>query len=52
MTGEREQEVMHCYWSDINFTAATVRVTHKPDLGWTPKALQGADDSNSRTARG
>jgi integrase/recombinase XerD len=40
MTGEREQEVMHCYWSDINFTAATVRVTHKPDLGWTPKAYK------------
>ena len=40
MTGEREQEVMHCYWSDINFTATTVRVTHKPDLGWTPKAYK------------
>jgi integrase len=40
MTGLREQEVMHLYWSDINFSAATVRVTHKPDRGWTPKAYK------------
>jgi len=40
MTGMREQEVMHVYWSDINFSAATVRVTHKPDRGWTPKAYK------------
>ena len=40
MTGEREQEVMHTYWSDVNFAASTVRVTHKPDLGWTPKAYK------------
>jgi integrase/recombinase XerD len=40
MTGEREQEVMHTYWSDINFNSCTVRVTHKPDLGWTPKAYK------------
>jgi hypothetical protein len=25
MTGMREQEVMHVYWSDINFSAITVR---------------------------
>src|SRR5260370_32398181 len=37
MTGEREQEVMYTYWSDINFAHATVRVSHKPDRGWTPK---------------
>ena len=37
MTGEREQEVMYTYWSDIKLTAATVRVSHKPDRGWTPK---------------
>jgi site-specific recombinase XerD len=37
MTGMREQEVMHTYWTDINFSASTVRVTHKPDRGWTPK---------------
>lgn len=40
MTGMREQEVMYTYWSDINFAAATVRVTHKPDRGWTPKAYK------------
>jgi len=40
MTGMREQEVMHGYWSDINFSAATVRVSHKPDRGWTPKAYK------------
>jgi integrase/recombinase XerD len=38
MTGMREQEVMYTYWSDINFVHATVRVSHKPDRGWTPKA--------------
>ena len=40
MTGMREQEVMHCYWSDINFLHATVSVSHKPDRGWTPKAYK------------
>jgi integrase len=40
MTGMREQEVIHTYWSDVNFTAATVRVSHKPDRGWTPKAYK------------
>ena len=40
MTGMREQEVMYSYWSDLNFAAATVRVTHKPDRGWTPKAYK------------
>jgi integrase/recombinase XerD len=40
MTGMREQEVMYSYWSDVNFAAATVRVSHKPDRGWTPKAYK------------
>lgn len=40
MTGMREQEAMHCYWSDVNFAHATIRVTHKPDRGWTPKAYK------------
>jgi integrase/recombinase XerD len=40
MTGMREQEVMYCYWRDINLDAHTVRVTHKPDRGWTPKAYK------------
>ncbi|MGB8784562.1 MAG: site-specific integrase [Terriglobales bacterium] len=40
MTGEREQEVMYTYWSDINLNASTVRVSHKPDRAWTPKAYK------------
>ena len=40
MTGMREQEVMHTYWTDVNFAAATVRVSHKPDRNWTPKAYK------------
>ncbi len=40
MTGMREQEVMYTYWSDVNFAACTVRVSHKPDRGWTPKAYK------------
>jgi integrase len=40
MTGMREQEVMYTYWSDVNLKHATVRVTHKPDRGWTPKAYK------------
>lgn len=40
MTGMREQEVMYTYWSDVNLTARTVRVSHKPDRGWTPKAYK------------
>jgi integrase/recombinase XerD len=40
MTGMREQEVMHLYWSDISFTASTVPVSHKPDRSWTPKAYK------------
>ena len=40
MTGMREQEVMYTYWADINLAHATVRVRHKPDRGWTPKAYK------------
>jgi integrase/recombinase XerD len=40
MTGEREQEVMYTYWTDINFKASMVRVSHKPERGWTPKAYK------------
>jgi integrase len=36
----REQEVMYTYWSDVNLAASTVRVSHKPDRGWTPKAYK------------
>ena len=40
MTGMREQEVMYTYWADVNLRHATVRVSHKPDRGWTPKAYK------------
>jgi len=40
MTGMREQEVMYTYWSDVNLAHATVRVSHKSDRGWTPKAYK------------
>ncbi len=40
MTGMREQEVMHACWRDVKFAASTVRVSHKPDYGWTPKAYK------------
>jgi integrase/recombinase XerD len=40
MTGMREQEVMYTYWSDVNLAAFTVRVSHKPDRGWSPKAYK------------
>ena len=40
MTGMREQEVMYTYWSDVNFAASTVRVSHKPDRNWTPKSYK------------
>jgi len=40
MTGMREQEVMYTYWSDIQFSKCTVKVTHKPDRDWTPKAYK------------
>jgi integrase len=40
MTGMREQEVMYTYWSDVNFRAGTVRVSHKPDRAWTPKTYK------------
>ena len=37
MTGMREQEVMHCSWSDINSNQGTVTVRWKPEYGFNPK---------------
>jgi integrase len=37
LTGLREQEVGHLFWDDVNFALNTVRVTAKPDLGFSPK---------------
>lgn len=36
-TGFREQEVVHLFWSDINFKLNTIRVTSKPEFGFSPK---------------
>ena len=36
----REQEVMHCCWSDVSFTHSTVRVSHTPEFGWMPMAYK------------
>jgi integrase len=40
MTGEREREVSYTDRSDVNCAASVVRVSHKPDRGWTPKAYK------------
>jgi integrase len=37
MTGMREQEVMHTFWSDVNFHKGTVTVSAKPKFEFTPK---------------
>lgn len=37
LTGFREKEVVYLLWDDVNFTLNTVRVTAKPDLGFSPK---------------
>lgn len=39
MSAEQDQEVQYTYWSDIRFSEGVVKVTHKPDRGWTPKAV-------------
>lgn len=31
---------MYTYWSDVIFAASTVRVSHKPDRNWAPKAYK------------
>src|SRR5690348_15557629 len=40
MTGMREQEVQHTYWSDVDLNHSTVKVSYKPDRNWTPKAYK------------
>jgi integrase len=37
LTGLRELEVVHLFWTDISFELQTVRVTAKPELGFYPK---------------
>jgi site-specific recombinase XerD len=40
MTGFREQEVMYLFWTDVNPQLRTIRVTAKPDLGFSPKRCE------------
>ena len=40
MTGMREQEVMYSYWADFDPAHSTIRVSHKADRNWTPKAYK------------
>jgi integrase len=37
LTGFREMEVVHLTWSDVNFKLNTIRMTAKPELGFSPK---------------
>jgi integrase len=39
-TGFRDQEARYVCWSNVNFTASTISVTHKPEWHWTPKAYK------------
>jgi integrase/recombinase XerD len=39
-TGFRDQEAQFTTWRDVNPTASTVSVRHKPQYGWTPKAYK------------
>lgn len=43
MTGMREQEVMHTFWSDVNFNRNTVTVSAKPLFDFTPKMYKGRE---------
>jgi integrase/recombinase XerD len=42
-TGMREQEVMHTFWSDVNFARGTITVSAKPQFGFTPKNYKGRE---------
>jgi site-specific recombinase XerD len=37
MTGLREQEMVHLFWSDVNARLRSIRVTSKPKYGFSPK---------------
>jgi integrase/recombinase XerD len=37
MTGFREQEMVHLFWSDVNARLRSIRVTSKPKYGFSPK---------------
>lgn len=42
-TGMREQEVMHTFWSDVNFNRHTVTVSAKSLFDFTPKNYKGRE---------
>jgi len=42
-TGMREQEVMHTFIRDIRFESSVVRVSAKPEFGWSPKKYKGRE---------
>jgi integrase/recombinase XerD len=42
-TAMREQEVMHCSWSDVNFERSVVHVRENKEHGFKPKAYKGRE---------
>lgn len=51
-TGFREQEVVHLAWPDINFNLNTIRVTAKPDLGFSAKRWEERGSSGDEAVDG
>jgi integrase/recombinase XerD len=43
MTGMREQEAMHTFWSDVNFNLNTVTVSAKSRFEFSPKNYRGRE---------
>ena len=39
-SGFRKNEIAHCTMKDISFADCTIKVSHKPEYGWTPKAYK------------
>ncbi|MGH9356968.1 MAG: hypothetical protein ACRD10_12625 [Terriglobia bacterium] len=50
MTGFGEQEVVHLFWDDIDFTLNTVRLTAKPDLGFFAQEVGRTRDAHTPAA--
>jgi integrase len=51
-TGFREQEVVHLFWTDINFNLNTIRVAAKPDLGFSAKRWEGTGGAGGEAVDG
>lgn len=43
MAGMRDQEMMYCCRTDVNFARCTVSVTPKPEFSWSPKAYKSRE---------